>query len=141
MALLSKEAILKADDLPRELVAVAEWGGEVYVRTLRGSERDAFEASNVKVTGKGRKRETTPMMANFRARLAALCMCDEEGKRLFSDADAVALGQKSASALDRVADVALRLNGMTEESIEEAEGNSESARNGVSTSPSPAISG
>ncbi len=34
MNILSKEAILSADDLPREIVSVPEWGGQVYVRTM-----------------------------------------------------------------------------------------------------------
>jgi len=33
MNILSKDAILAADDLPRETVNVPEWGGEVLVRT------------------------------------------------------------------------------------------------------------
>ena len=45
MNILSKEAILAADDLPREKVNVPEWGGEVLVRTMSGTDRDAFEAS------------------------------------------------------------------------------------------------
>ena len=42
MNILSKDAILAADDLPRETVHVPEWGGDVYVRTMSGTDRDAF---------------------------------------------------------------------------------------------------
>lgn len=140
MGLLSRESILASEDLPRELLSVPEWGGDVWVRTLTGAERDAFEASNVRVTGKGRNVKREPNVANFRARLAVLVCCDEQGKRLFADADAAALGRKSSAALDRIADVALRLNGMTEEAAEEAEGNSQSAPSGASISPSPGSS-
>ena len=45
MNILSKEAILAADDLPREIVSVPEWGGQVCVRTMTGTDRDAFETS------------------------------------------------------------------------------------------------
>ena len=45
MNILSKDAILAADDLPRETVHVPEWGGDVYVRTMSGTDRDAFETS------------------------------------------------------------------------------------------------
>ena len=44
---LNREAILAAEDLPRELVEVPEWGGAVYVRALTGAERDQFEASKI----------------------------------------------------------------------------------------------
>ena len=43
--MLNREAILSSVDLPKELVSVPEWGGDLYVRTLNGTERDAFEAS------------------------------------------------------------------------------------------------
>ncbi len=41
---LSKDAILAAKDtkLSGE-ISVPEWGGSVYVKTLTGTERDAFE--------------------------------------------------------------------------------------------------
>ena len=38
MALLSKEQILKSDDLKSEIVAVPEWGGDVKVRVMTGTE-------------------------------------------------------------------------------------------------------
>lgn len=113
---LTRDSILRADDLPREEVAVPEWGGAVWVRTLTAAERDAFEASVN--PGKGRKN-----LANFRARLAVLCVVDEKGERLFQDEDAAALGRRSAAALDRITDAALRLSGLSEAGQKEAEGN------------------
>ncbi len=43
--MLTREQILQSDDLPRETVQVPEWGGEVQVRTMTGTDRDAFVAS------------------------------------------------------------------------------------------------
>ena len=45
--LLTKDEILRADDLRLERVEVPEWGGEVVLRTMTGTERDAFEAELV----------------------------------------------------------------------------------------------
>src|SRR5512139_3678645 len=98
MSLLTREQILKAADIQTERVAVPEWGGEVLVRGMSGAERDAFEASIVATDGK----KTRVEMKNIRARMAALCMVDENGKRLFSQADLDELGMKSAAALNRV---------------------------------------
>jgi len=103
MNILSKEAILAADDLPREKVNVPEWGGEVLVRTMSGTDRDAFESSLLEQDGR---------MENVRARLVALTLCDAHGDRLFVDSEIAALGRKSARALDRVFSVAQRLNGI-----------------------------
>ncbi len=137
MAVLSREQILKADDLKRELVAVPDWGGEVYVRALCGTERDAFEASLVVMKGTGKNRKAERDTKDFTAKLCALTICDEAGKRLFGPADVVALGRKSSANLALVVEVAMRLNGLTDEGVEEAEKNSDCALNGASTSFSP----
>lgn len=134
MALLSKTAIFAAQDLRTVDVSVPEWGGEVRVKTLTGSERDQFEADSVKVST-GRKGQTQQTVsANIRARLVAMCAVDEQGQLLFDRADVMKLGQKSAAALERVFDACARLNGMSDEDVAELEGNSESGQNGGSTS-------
>ena len=117
--MLDKKTILKSDDLPRERVTVPEWGGDVFVRTLTGTERDSFEQSMLR--GKGKNREMN--LSNIRARLSVLTMCTEDGTRLFEAKDIDALGKKSASALDRIFGVAQRLNGLSGEDVEELAGN------------------
>ncbi len=64
----------------------------------------------------------TPEWGEF-ARLVAASIVDEDDKRVFSQSDVKALGEKSAAALDRVMAVAMRLSGLTEEDAEELEGN------------------
>lgn len=106
-----KSMFLAADDRPMERVETPEWADAgvpaVWVRTMSGVERDAFEAELF--AGGGEK----PSMANYRARLLVRCMADEQGNRLFDDDDAPAVGRKSAKVLDRLIDVARRLNGVT----------------------------
>jgi len=105
--MLTRDSILKADDLPKESVEVPEWGGQVWVSTLTGTQRDAFEQSMV-------TKKNKPNMDNVRARFAVLTICDEKGERLFKAADADELGKKSAAALDRIFAVAQRLNGFSD---------------------------
>jgi len=131
MALLSREQILEAPDLPYEDVEVPEWGGIVRVRGLTGAERDQFEAAILERQGNGRFRVR---MTNIRARLVALACVDEQGRRLFSEQDVAALGQKSAVALQRVFEVAQRLSGLAPQDLEELAKNSRSAQRGASTS-------
>lgn len=115
MPILSKDDILRMEDLPREVVPVPEWGGEVLVRGLTASERDAFEGSIVELRGKERRIH----LEDIRAKLASLTMVDEQGKRLFSDGEVAALGKKSAQAVQRVFDVAQRLSGISGSDVEE----------------------
>jgi hypothetical protein len=103
---LNRDAILSADDLKRETVSVPEWGGTVCVRTMTGAERDQFEAEMLRTRGTSAENK----LANIRARLCVLTICDDNGARLFNDGDVVALGAKSAAALDRCFTVAQRLS-------------------------------
>lgn len=113
--MLSREQILKADDLRYEVVSVPEWGGEVRVRSLTGAERDEFESSLFETKGADVKRN----MGNMRAKLLALCIVGSNNERVFSSKDIESLGNKSAKALDRVFTIAQRLNGIGAQEIDE----------------------
>jgi hypothetical protein len=115
VALLSKDQILRAADLPAQSVEVPEWGGAIQLRVMTGMERDAFEGS----INKDGKLNTK----NLRARLVALCAVDADGKRLFAEKDLEALGGKSAVVLDRLFDECQRINGMSKEAVETIEKN------------------
>ena len=144
MNLLSKTAILAANDLKSEDVEVPEWGGAVRVRSFTGRERDAFESSMVRGEGRDRKVDLT----NMRARLVGLTVIDETGQRLFTDDEVDLLGAKSGAALDRVFAVAQKLNGLSGADVEELSKNSSGVPSAVSTfasalpsgSPTPTIS-
>jgi len=113
---LSRDDILKASDNDPEEVEVPEWGGTVLVRGMTGRERDAFEISMMQPGRGGRK---VMDASNTRAKVIARCVVDDDGNRLFTDADVTELGAKSAAAIDRVFEVAARLSGMADEEQEE----------------------
>jgi hypothetical protein len=118
---LSADQILGADDLKYEDVEVPEWGGTVRVRELPGTERDKFESQFVGKDGASLRAEG---LEGFRSRLAVAAIVDEAGKPLFrSVAETKRLGEKSASALTRVCDVAIRLSRMSEDDVKELAGN------------------
>lgn len=109
---LTREQIEQANDRVLECVSVPEWGGDVYVRNFGGEERDAWEASIIGKDGK-------ILRQNFRANLLVRCLCDEAGNLLFGLADVAALSKKSAVVLDRLYDVANRINACTSEAVED----------------------
>lgn len=137
MTLLSKTAILTANDLQTEDVEVPEWGGAVRVRSFTGRERDAFESSMVRGDGRDRRVDLT----NMRARLVGLTVIDESGQRLFTDEEVDLLGAKSGAALDRVFAIAQKLNGLSGADVEELSKNSSGVPSAVSTSASALPSG
>jgi hypothetical protein len=106
---LTRDQILEVADLRSEAVDVPEWGGSVLVRTMTGFDRDAFESSMMTVASDGSRK---PDMTNLRAKLVALTLVDEANSRLFDVADIPRLALKSAAALERVFDVAQRINGI-----------------------------
>ena len=121
MPIATKSQILEADDRPVEKVQTPEWGDDAFVlvRSISAAERDKFEQSIIEERGKS----TRTNLENIRARFAAMCVVDEEGARVFSDAEASALGNKSAAVLDRIFGTAQRLNGMSAEDVDELAGN------------------
>lgn len=122
--LLSRDQILNADDLETEDVKVPEWAPKaaenrdeyvVRLRMLTATDRDRFEASTVETKG-GKQKQN---LANFRARLVALCIINEGGEVMFNAVDIPALGRKSAKALGRVFDACQKMNGFTAEDVAE----------------------
>lgn len=123
---LTGAEILALQDLVHEDVSVPEWGAVVRIRALTGLERDRYEESLTIVRQQGKKQTREAHMANARAKLVALCAINEDGTPLFERAQVDALGAKSAAALDRLFDAALRLSGLKEAEVEELGKNSES---------------
>lgn len=136
MALLTKADILAADDLPTEDVEVPEWGGTVRVRGLSGSQRSLVEATMVAAKGQAVEIRVEAFKT-LRERLVAASLVDENGKRLFSDAEVGVLGEKSGNALTRVFKVASRLSGMDDGQVQEIAGNSGAGPSAGSDTDSP----
>ena len=121
--ILSRDEILKAEVdehgrplLPWEYVHVPEWGGTVVVQGLTGTGRDRFEGTLVRQRG----RKTEANLENFRAKLIAQSLVDVPGgKLLFTEKDVPELGRKSASALERVYNVAVKLSKLSPDDVEE----------------------
>lgn len=121
---LSKAKILAARDVKlSDPVAVPEWGGDVYIKTLSGTERDAFEEAY-----------SEQKMKAFRVRFLVLTLADESGERLFSDADIPALSDKSSIVINRLFEKAWSHNAFTNEAVESLGNGSPTAPSGSSTS-------
>jgi hypothetical protein len=134
--ILSKADILAASDLASETVEVPEWGGAVIVRTMTGAQRDAYEATLMTRNDAGKLEVNTD---NMRAKLLLVTLVDEQGNALFTASDLDALSGKSSGAIERLAVVAQKLNGLNKGAVEDAAKNSASGQpeNSVSGSPQP----
>lgn len=128
--MLTRDNILLAKDRPREFVPIEEWVPlfgtfdpavhGVYVGTMSGKERDQWERLALSRKGKDELKN----LDNLRASMASICIQDEDGNRMFSEADIESLSAKSSLALDKIFDVAIRLNKLRKEDQDELVKNS-----------------
>ena len=112
-----REQILAADDLAVEYVDVPQWQCKVGIRCMTAAERDAFEGSCLDSHLKATK------LSNVRARLVCLTAVDEAGKRIFTSDDADALGTRSGAVMDRLFEIAQRVNGLSRADVDDLEKN------------------
>jgi hypothetical protein len=134
VGILTREQIQAVDDLRSRIVCVdvPEWGGSVNIRPMDVRELDEYsnEAMRSKATG----------LRDFRTKLVAYCLCDENGNRLFSEKDIDVLAAKSGTVMDRLYRACDELNDIGPKKIEEIAGNSPAGQSDSSSSDLPAIS-
>jgi len=111
----------------------------VYVRQMTGHERDLFEQSLRKETKDDKGVTTGYAMAleDFRAKLAVITICDEKGDLLLSPKDYFTLSSNmSAAKLEKIINVAQKINAITEEDKNALVKNSKADLDGNSNSDS-----
>jgi hypothetical protein len=133
-----REKILGAPD--RFLrVPIPEWGEDVWIRRFTLDEKKDFETS---IGGFDKIPEAdTAARTDWMLAFVVKVACDETGAAIFGPEDVAALRAKSAAAVERIALNALRINVIRQEELVTLGNASSGARNGVSGSASPAISG
>ena len=116
MGALSKAAILAAAAAQPEVVAVPEWGGDVTVRLLTGTERDAV------FSGLKKGADGSTDMRDYRARLVAAAVVLDGGETLTLD-DVAGQDDTHPTAVLRLFSAAQRINRLRPEDMEAAAGN------------------
>ncbi len=118
--ILSKEELLGMDDLKIVELEIPEWGNKVVrIKPFSGKQRDEFDSALVEQ----RTGENTIDMRGLKSRLVALSLVDEEGVLMFKEDEVELVAGKSASVIERIFEVAQKLNGIGEEAVKEAEKN------------------
>jgi len=130
MAILNIKQILSADDLESQTMTIPEWGGEVIIRTMTEADRSKIEASVIQQNGSNQ----SVNMERYKVKIVVASLVDEEGKRLFTQKSIDALRQKSARPINRIVNAAQKLNGISDDDVEELMGNSNETEDGDSVS-------
>jgi hypothetical protein len=124
MPLTSKDAILNLPDHAGEPIPfhVPEWDngtpeadGQVFLRRPTANDRDSWELYCELNKGKAK--------TIWRARLASMLLCNEQGQLLFTTDEATKLGEKNAAAMHRIWVRGLELMSITDAEVKELEKN------------------
>ncbi len=135
MASKLRATALKAKDIKSERLAVPSWGVEFEIRGLTGAQRAAMVArATVTTRVDGEDVSSVDSKILNPLLIVSSCFDPDTGERVFEDADADAINQKSAEAIDLVTAVVLRLNGMTKEEKKGMEKNSVATDTGAAAS-------
>ncbi len=107
--------LTKQDLMTRKLairkIDIPEWG-TVYIRRLAGGEQDNWEKSIKDLDA-----------WQLKVQILLRTLCDEEGKRLFTDNDSELLNEIDGSVLVKLARLALKFNRIEEKDIKTLEEN------------------
>lgn len=118
--LTSAADLLALDDRKKTIpLFVKAWGRQVYLRDPSAADRDEWEIFASNHRGQN---------ALWRAKVAQVLLCDEAGKRLFTEKQLAELGEKSAAALHEIWQAGVKLLSVTDEEIEELEKNSDASQ-------------
>lgn len=106
-----RDAILAFTDLDTEELYVSAWDAWVRVKAMSAGQQAKLAALTVR-SSKGQLDVDVSQLAGVMAQVAAWCLVDADGKRLFKDSDADALNEKAGSAMQAIFDAAMRISGM-----------------------------
>ena len=113
--MLTREQIESKPGFTIKEIPIPEWDGTVCIRSWTANEMDEY-ATWVDTGGSVTKKRA-------HAKIAAISLCDPDGKRMYADGEIDTLGDRNGAALDRIVKEAMSHNGLGSDAIESAEGN------------------
>jgi hypothetical protein len=93
---------------------VEEWGADLYLRVLTLRERQELASLS-------RAKNADPISVSLR--IFTACVVDENGETIFNGKDDEALLGKNGEVMERVTSEILRVNGLGDTAVEDAEKN------------------
>ena len=109
------EAVTDDQDRPVVMLKMPEWGFDLPLRGMDGTGRDAFNAWQAE----------NPEGIGQTAQFIALHIVEDDGSPAnATSAQVLKLGERSAAALDRALRKCAELSAVSDDAVEEMEGNS-----------------
>lgn len=105
----------KAPEFARERVEVPQWGGHVYVKQITARAIESWQ------DWLGDQDDTKAVKHSFRVKLILLCVCDEDGRLIFTnEADLAVLSDVQNAVVELLWLACRRVNRMDKEATEKA---------------------
>ena len=108
--LLTAEQILKAP-LATKTIKVPQLGGEIRIQEMTGAQRAELEALYLNA------KDDKTAIKKVKPMIAAMCVVDENGARIFTDAQIPELAKLSSRTLDMIDEAVGELSEASEEAI------------------------
>lgn len=108
-----RDRILAADDIGAQTIEIPQWDVTVEVRTMSAGRRSRMLQTCSLGDGTVDLDRLYPML------IVATVFDPETGERVFEEADIPLLQEKSAGAIEFVAQAAMKMSGMTAQAIDE----------------------
>jgi hypothetical protein len=102
-----KEKIFAAADIPSETLKIPEWDVEVLVKGMSAGDR-----INLMQSAYDQKTQQVNMSAVYPDVVVSCVFDPETGEPVFEEKDKEAILAKSSAAVEKIADVGLRLSGI-----------------------------
>ena len=110
-----RDKILAATDIPSEVVRIPEWDVDILVKGMSAGDRLHLQkVSYDQTTGQVHMEKMYPDI------VVSCCFDPESGDAIFTDADKDAILSKSSAAVEKIAEVGLRLSGLGKDANDEA---------------------
>jgi hypothetical protein len=117
--MLNAARIAERKNRPRKIEShQTSFGEEISIRQLNLLERDDY---NLSVIGDDGKVDVSRLRGN-KARLIALCLVDEEGKKLLTEQDVIEAF--NVNEIDEINDLCAKANGLQKDAVAVEAGNS-----------------
>jgi len=118
---LNKDMILTVEDYDIQTIHVKEWGGSIILKSMTGAGRDRYETACIRQgAGQGAGKLD---MTDLKALLLSMTIVGEDHKPLFTAKDVTALNTKNAKVINRLCEIAQKMNAIGDDGVEEAEKN------------------
>lgn len=109
-----RSQILNADDIKEEIVEVEEWGCKILVKGLTGKARSEILNEAISQDGSFDFTKVYPDL------VIGTSYDPETEERIFQKEDRDMLNEKSGAALEKIAEIAVKLSGLKEAAQEKA---------------------